>query len=84
VCDAIQELTELVEGIVEDHYISQREIKGSLQDLIQFEAAWLHLQFGDDGKAEANRLLALRRTRRNEWKEADEARAKGEGSSKEK
>jgi hypothetical protein len=84
VCDAIQELTELVEGILEDNYISQREIKGSLQDLIQFEAAQLRLQFGDEGKAEANRLLALRRTRRNEWKAADEARAKDERSSKEK
>jgi hypothetical protein len=84
VVDAIQELTKLVEGVTEDNYISQRKIKGSLHDLIQFESARLRLQFGDDGKAEANRLLALWRTRRNEWKAADEARAKGEGSSKEK
>jgi hypothetical protein len=84
VCDAIQELTELVEGISEDNYISQREMKGSLQDLIQFEAARLHLQFGDAGKAEADRLLALRKTRRADWKAADKARANGEGSSKEK
>jgi hypothetical protein len=78
VSDAIQELTELVEGISEDNYISQHEIKGSLQDLIQFEAAQLRLQFRDAGKAEADRLLALRRTRRAEWKAADEARANGE------
>ncbi|KAJ7309979.1 hypothetical protein DFH08DRAFT_974575 [Mycena albidolilacea] len=84
VYEAIQELSELVEGIAEDHYISQREIKGSLQDIIQFEAARLRLDFGDEGKAEANRLLALRKTRRDGWKAADEARAKGEGSSKEK
>jgi hypothetical protein len=54
VSDAIQELTELVEGILEDNYISQRQIKGSLQDLIQFEAARLCLQFGDARKAEAD------------------------------
>ncbi|KAJ7321841.1 hypothetical protein DFH08DRAFT_969735 [Mycena albidolilacea] len=84
VSEAIQELTELVEGIAEDNYISQREIKGSLQDLIQFEATRLRLEFGDDGKAEANRLLALRKSRRADWKTADAARAKGEGSSKEK
>jgi hypothetical protein len=73
-----------VEGIGEDNYISQREMKGSLQDLIQLEAARLRLEYGDAGKAEANKVLEARKKRKAEWKTADEARANGEESSKEK
>jgi hypothetical protein len=73
-----------VEGISKNNYLSQREMKGSLYDLIQFEASRLRLQFGEPGKAEATRLLAARKTRRAEWKAADKAWDKGEGRSKEK
>jgi hypothetical protein len=79
---AIQELAELVDGTAEDNHKSQREIKGSLHDLIQFEASRLRLQFGDAGKAEATRLLTGRKTRRAEWAAADKAQDNGEGSSK--
>jgi hypothetical protein len=51
---AIQELTELVDGNFEDNFSSQCEIKGSLHDLIQFEAAQLCLEFGDTRIAAAD------------------------------
>jgi hypothetical protein len=82
VYEAIQELTKIVEGIGEGNYISQREMKGFLKDLIQFEAARLRLEYGDAGKAEANKILDAQKKRKAEWKTADEARDKGEGSSK--
>jgi hypothetical protein len=79
---AIQELTELVDGIAKDNYNSQREMKGSLHDLIQFEAARLQLEYGDAGKTEASRIIEARRKRRAEWAAADKAQDKGEGSLK--
>jgi hypothetical protein len=44
---AVQELTDLVNGNFEDVFNSQRELKGSLHDLIQFKAARMRLEFGD-------------------------------------
>jgi hypothetical protein len=59
-------------------------MKGSLQDLIQLEATRLRLEYGDAGKAEANKVLDAWKKRKAEWKTADKARTKGEESSKEK
>jgi hypothetical protein len=44
---AIQELSDLVDGNFEDVYNLHCEIKGSLHDLIQFEAARFQLEFRD-------------------------------------
>jgi hypothetical protein len=82
---AIQELSDLVDGSFEDVYNSQREIKGTLHDILQFEAARLRLEFGDRGEAEATRILDARKQRRAGWAAADKAQQnKGEGSSKKK
>jgi hypothetical protein len=82
---AVQELADLVDGNFDDVYNSQHEIKGCLHDLIQFKAAWFRLQFGDAGKAEADKILEARRQRKVGWIAADKAQQnKGEGSSKKK
>jgi hypothetical protein len=82
---AIQEFSNLVDGNFEDVYNSQHEIKGSLHDLIQFEAAQLRLEFGDRGEAEVTRLLDARKQKGAGWAAADkDQQNKGKGSLKKK